>query len=488
MKRAWSRRRFIGASAGYAGAVALAPRVWAQAQGANERVRVAIVGLGAKTKNGGKGTAHIEAFRKLEGVEVAALCDVDMSFLDREVAKFTERGETVKTYTDYRKLLEDKSIDAVVIATPNHWHSLMTVWGVQAGKDVYCEKPVSHNIWEGRRAAEIIAKTDRIVQSGTQSRSDPGVRESLEWIKAGNLGKVLYIRGLCYKNRPSIGKVEGPQPPPETVDYNLWSGPREKEPILRENLHYDWHWFWSTGNGDIGNQGIHEMDLCRWFLGQGKVAPSVIGLGGRFGYIDDGQTPNTQIAVFGYESAPLIFEVRGLPLYRDSKTGPRYRAAASGVGFVVHCEGGYLIRGTAYDKEGKKIQTFQGDMGGGHQANFIAAVRSRKQSEVNCPFVEGHLSSALCHMANVSYRLGQPARPEAIVDALGKYPAAVETLGRMTEHLQVNGIDISAHLANLGPWLTMDPDKEVFTGPLADQANAIIKDTYREGFRFPDKG
>jgi len=334
--------------------------------GANGDIRFAVVGFH------GRGGDHIQGMRGVKGTRLVALCDVDKNVLDGAVGKCQERGEKVEGYTDVRKLLENKNIDVVTFATPNHWHSLGAIWAVQAGKDVYVEKPVSHNVWEGGQVVAAARKHGRIVQAGTQSRSSPGLREAIAWLHEGHLGKIIRARGVCYKRRPSIGKVDGPQPVPASIDYDLWCGPAPKEPLMRKHLHYDWHWVWPTGNGDLGNQGIHEMDVARWALGEPELSPRVVSVGGRLGYVDDGTTPNTLIVFHDYKAAPLIFEVRGLPASEGSGKMDRYRGADIGV--VVDCEGGSMVipsysRALAYDKEGKEIKTFEG--GASHYENFI---------------------------------------------------------------------------------------------------------------------
>ena len=483
-----SRRDFIKGTL----AVASMPTtVWSKVRGANDDIRVAVVGLGSVM--GGKGKQHVSEFRQLAGVRVVALCDADREILNGEVKKFTDKKEKVKAYTDVRKLLEDKSIDAIVIATPNHWHSLLTVWGCQAGKDVYVEKPVSHNIWEGRKMVEAARKYNRIVQAGTQNRSDEGLQEAFEYIRQGNVGKILAARGFCYKRRESIGKVDGPVAIPESVDYDLWTGPAPLEPLRRKNLHYDWHWVWPTGNGDIGNQGAHEMDMCRWALGQRGLARWVVSIGGRFGYDDDGETPNTQIVILGYEPAPIILEGRGLPQKKDDTMMDSYRGVRIGV--VIECEGGYFAGGSGggwvYDNDGNKIKQFKGDGGSGHQANFIKAVRSRKVGDLNADIIEGHISSALCHIGNISHRIGRLALPEEIKEAIKAEPPAVETFERFREHLSANLVDLSKERAVLGPRLEMDTDKEKFVQDgefgLGRWANELLKRDYREPFVVPEK-
>jgi len=460
---------------------------FAKVRGANDDIRVAVVGFRSK------GAQHIKIFRKLPGVRVAALCDVDTTVLNREVKKFTDQNEKVEAYTDVRKLLEDNSIDAIVTATPNHWHSLLTIWACQAGKDVYVEKPVSHNIWEGRKMVEAARKYNRIVQAGTQSRSDEALQQVFAYLQEGNLGKILLARGFCYKRRKSIGKVDGPQPIPKAVDYDLWLGPAPMQPLRRQRLHYDWHWQWPTGNGDIGNQGIHQMDMCRWAIGQKGLPPRVMSIGGRFGYDDDGETPNTQIAILDYEPVPIIFEVRGLPRDKTSTAMDDYRGVR--IGIVIQCEHGYFAGsgggGWIYDNDGKKIKQFSSTGGGGHQGNFIQAVRSRDASSLNADILEGHISSALCHVANISHRIGTLSSPEEIQEVIKARPPAVESFERFQEHLVANQVDVSATRPVLGPWLEIDAEAERFASAseydMEYWANQLVTRTYREPFVVPDK-
>jgi predicted dehydrogenase len=291
--------------------------------GANDDIRVAVVGVG------GQGGGHMKYFgEQCKGVRLVAICDADRDHVEKRAADFEKKnGVKLKTYTDVRELLEDRSIDAITSATPNHWHSLVTIWACQAGKDVYIEKPVSHEIWEGRKMVEAARKYNRIVQTGTQKRSSEAHPAAYEWMRQGNLGKIKWVRSLCYKGRFEgtngiVNGTNGPNPLPESIDYNLWCGPADMEPLRRKSLHYKWHWVWNTGNGDLGNQGIHEMDLGRWALGDPKLAPRVMSFGGRFRVNDAGETANTQIVFFDYKPAPLIFEVRGFCPAR--KATPRW--------------------------------------------------------------------------------------------------------------------------------------------------------------------
>jgi len=471
-----TRRSFLKGTA--AAGVSLA-MPFSRARGANDDIRVAVVGIR------GQGSNHIKWFSAIPGVRVVAICDADQAYLDREAKKFKDRSEKVDTYVDYRKLLEDKNIDAVITATPNHWHALVTVWACQAGKDVYVEKPVSHDIWEGRQMVKAARKYNRIVQSGTQRRSDTGLQEAIEFINEGHLGKVTLVRGIIYVRRPSIGKVDGPQPIPDSVNYDLWSGPAPMLPLMRKQLHYDWHWVWPTGNGDFGNNGIHFIDVCRWVVGHNEVAPRVVSLGGRFGYDDDGETPNTQIVFYDYQPAPIIFELRGLPRTQGDSAMDNYMGTRAGT--VVHCEGGYFVGGWAYDKDGKRVKQFQRTGGSGHHANFIKAVRSRKVGDLNADVLQGHLSTALCHMGGISHRLGTQAKRETILERFGSSRGMTETFERVQEHLLVNGVDLQQTPRILGPWLTMDPKTERFVGEFADEANKLLRRDYRKPFVVPEQ-
>jgi predicted dehydrogenase len=510
-----TRRTFLKQTAATAATLSL-PWTWSRASGANDTIRAAVIGFN------GRGASHIEGLRKIPGVKIVALCDVDDKVREHAISAFDKRGEKVQGYKDVRKLLENKDIDVITTATPNHWHSLITIWACQAGKDVYCEKPVSHNIWEGRQMVKAAAKYNRIVQAGTQSRSSSGIREAVEFVRKGNLGKIKLARGLCYKPRPSIGRLEGnPQIPAEIGEdgFNLWCGPREKMVPHRIKLHYDWHWFWATGNGDLGNQGVHQVDIARWFLGEQELAPRVLSVGGRLGYEDDGETANTQILLLEYDKAPLFFEVRGLPSKTGTKDMDRYwpvpftpppaapeEVAAStdkkkgkkrgatesdprpSIGVVIHCENGFVsvpgyTGAVVWDNDGKKVQEFKGV--DDHFENFIKAVRSRKNSDLNAQVLEGHLSAGLCHQGNISYRLGQRVPPDETRERLAGDKEALETYGRMQAHLEANGVDLKKTPTAIGPWLKFDPKAERFVDN--DAANAMVKEKYRAPFVVPDE-
>jgi predicted dehydrogenase len=452
----------------------------ARVAGANDAIRFAVVGFNDR------GKSHLGGLRAVEGCRLVALCDVDSKVLAREVENAKKKHEDVIGYTDVRKLLENKDIDVVTFATPNHWHSLGSIWAVQAGKDVYVEKPISHNVWEGRKVVEAARAHNRIVQAGTQSRSSSGIREGIAWLKEGHLGKILRARGFCYKRRPSIGKVDGPQEVPSNIDYDIWCGPAPKEPLMRKRLHYDWHWVWPSGNGDLGNQGIHQMDISRWFLGESELSPRILSVGGRLGYVDDGTTPNTLIVYHDYKAAPLIFEVRGLPESSGSDKMDKYHGAS--VGVVIDCEGGSVLipdytEAIMRDKNEKEIKRFKGTSS--HFANFVDAVRSRKHTDLNADILEGHLSSALCHTGNISYRLGKSQSSAQCHEEIKSNNILEEAFSRMQEHLSANQVDISKTPVTLGVGLEMDPKREKFIGNAA--ADKYLTREYREPFVVREK-
>ena len=478
-----TRRSFLTKAALATATISWTARSWSQVPGANSDVRIATIGFN------GRGGDHISGLTKLKGVRYTALCDADLRVLEGGASRFAKNGTEVEKFQDIRKLLDYKNLDAVTIATPNHWHSLAAVWAIQAGKDVYVEKPVSHEVWEGRKLVEAARTHGKIVQTGTQSRTNAGMRECIDYIHSGALGKVKLARGLCYKRRDSIGKVDHKQPVPEGVDLDLWCGPAplNDEPLMRKRLHYDWHWVWATGNGDLGNQGIHQMDIARWALGVDHLSPRVWSLGGRFGYIDDGQTANTQIIFHEYPDAPLIFEVRGLPENPAADKNKMDNLRGASIGVIVECENGSVVigsyeAGVAYDKDGKEIKRFKG--GGDHYANFLKAVQSRKITDLNADILEGHLSSALCHTGNISYRLGKQMPTKDILAHIKSDKVASESFGRMMEHLKINEVDLDKTPATVGPVLTMDPKTERFKGN--DKANAMLKRDYRKPYIIND--
>jgi predicted dehydrogenase len=435
------RRDFLRATA--VGAATLAVR--GKVLGANDRARVAVCGVR------GRGVDHIKGFANVPNAQVAALCDVDESVLNQRLGDAEKLGmPRPKAYGDIRKLLEDKNIDAVSIATPNHWHSLMAIWACQAGKDVYVEKPCSHNWFEGRQLVRAVKKYNRICQHGSQSRSNTGMIEAIKKVQDGTIGDVYLGRALCYKWRQTIGHAS-PEPVPAGVNYDLWTGPAPMKPFTRNRFHYNWHWIWDTGNGEIGNQAIHEIDIARWGLGVG-FPTSVSAMGGHFMFDDDQETPNTLSAQFIFEGAQgkrkmMEVEVRhwitnheaeigatgasaipaaGLAKKPEAKDtlGPK-DAKTNTIGNIFYGSNGYLAA-DGYDGY-KTWLTNQlepgpsGKGGGDHFANFIDCVRSRRAEDIRSPIEEAHISTTLVHLANASYRLGRtlrfdPAKEQVIGD------------------------------------------------------------------------
>jgi predicted dehydrogenase len=452
---------------------------------ANDTINVAVIGVN------GRGSSHIQAFAKTDANKalntvITHICDADEAVGQRRAQEVAKRqgGIAPKFVQDLRRVFDDPSVHVVSIATPNHWHSLAAIWAMQAGKDVYVEKPISHNVSEGRRVVEAATKLNRICQTGTQGRSSASNIDVMAFLRSGGLGEVLVSRGLCYKPRPSIGP-KGAYEIPTSVNYDVYSGPAPMEPLTRPRFHYDWHWQWTLGNGDLGNQGIHQMDVARWALGVDRLPDAVISYGGRVGYVDAGETANTQVVVMPYGKQSLVFEVRGL------ETG-MYKNAM--VGNVIEGTEGYIAiqnsRAALFDKNGNRVEkTFGADGGdgeGGHFGNFIAAVRSRRRQELKADCLEGHLSSALCHLGNISYRLGAPVTPQALVSKLNTLKVSdnvQDTFERTRQHLADNEVDIATSKLALGLWLDLDPASERFRGN--EQANAMLTRNYRAPYIVP---
>lgn len=456
----------------------------ANTSGPNDELRVGVIGLK------GRGKSHVNGFTAAEGSRLVAFCDVDETILDASASSYEAAHHKVDRYTDFRKLLERKDIDVVTIATPNHWHSLLTIEAVQNGKHVYVEKPVCHTIWEGRQMVAAMKKYDRVVGAGFQNRSDVGLRAAFDFVHSGELGDIKQVRGLCYRNRASIGKRDEPLAPPKSVDYDLWLGPAEDLPIMRPQFHYDWHWIWNTGNGDMGNQGPHEMDLVRWVLGDPQHPQRVMSYGGRFGWDDAGNTPNMQFASFDFGTGvPVLFEVRDLRVSPDSSKGASYKGR--GVGVIVTCEDGEYRGGrgggAVYDNDGREIRKFKGDSGKTHFQNFVNAVQNEDASSLRSPLESAYYSSSLSHLANISVRTGESIAPQELAKRLTEDSLATETLGRFSEHLAAWPIDFAQTPWSLGPSLQFDSKAEKFIGGenhLA--ANHLVRRADREPWIVPE--
>jgi predicted dehydrogenase len=394
-----SRREFLKNTTGAVAAVAVsAPMIIPhRVFGANDRINAAVLGVN------GRGRTHIEGFMRQENVEVTALCDPDMNVLNQRAKDFESKyNKKVKVVQDLRKLFEDKSIHVVGIATPNHWHSLATIWACQAGKDVYVEKPGSHNIWEGRKMVEAANKYNRIVQHGVQLRSSKAIQEAIQHLRNGVIGDVYMARGLVFRWRGDIGD-KGTEPVPANIDYDLWTGPAQKRPFTRNLVHYNWHWHWDYGNGDVGNQGIHETDLCLWGLDVG-LPSKITAMGGKFLWDDCKETPEVLSSTYLYPDENKIIEFEVRPWCTNLEDG-------AGVGNIFYGKDGYMvIEGyetyTTYLGRKREVGP-KGNEGGDHFKNFIEAVRARDKSILNGPVETAHLASALAHLGNISFRLGR---------------------------------------------------------------------------------
>ncbi|MCG8508032.1 MAG: Gfo/Idh/MocA family oxidoreductase, partial [Rhodospirillales bacterium] len=402
----------------------------------------------------------------------------------------------IKQYKDYREMLDDKDIDVVAIAMPNHWHALATVWACQAGKDVYVEKPASHSIWEGRKMIEAARKYNRIVQIGTQQRSDPAFITLREKIARKELGEVQWIHSLWYAHRGSIGKTTKPTPIEDKRMYDLWCGPRPVVPLMRKKLHYDWHWFWEYGNGDMGNRVIHVIDDVHHVMQMDDAYPTrAMAVGGRFKYDDDATTPNTEFIVMDWK-VPIIFGSRNLPMVDEqgkARGTSIYRRFDKGFRFtnLIKCEGGFFAvsrgGGDMFDNDGKRIEKIKGDGGGKHMRNWLDAVRSRKVEDLNADVAQGHYSSTMLHIGNNSYRVGNEATVEQVTRVVGGGEESAETWVQTIDHLRSNGVDLNTEKPILGPWLTFDAKTERFTGDHAEEANKLVKEDYRKPFVIPEE-
>lgn len=483
-----SRRDFIkksaGATAGAGSMFSLAKPLFSRMPGPNQTIHVAVAGFRSK------GRQHIEKMHEQEGVRVTALCDVDEEVLQREKNRFEKRGETVKTYRDIRYLLEDGDIDAIAVATPDHWHALMGVWICQAGKHLYIEKPVSLHIGESYALIEAAKTYNCIVQAGTQNRSDVGFRQAVEYIQAGKIGGCKWAQAVWYKERESIGRVKQPQPLPPHIDYNLWSGPASLNPLMRQRLHYDWHWFWDYGSGEMGNLGVHQIDDCRFALGLQGYPRRIMSFGGRFVWDDNGETPNTQVALLDYDAFYVIVDLRNLPAATGVNAMDHFRGTR--MGNVIQGENGYFVGGRGggwiYDNSGEKIMPFAGDGGGLHQANFLDAIKNQDKNRLHAPLQQGHISSVCCHVANISYKLGNDVHISKLQKSLPNDRQVQNTFERFQQHLQKNSVDLQNGRVRLGPWLQFSDEKRSFIGRHAKQANALIdRETYRYPFLLPDQ-
>jgi len=463
---------------------------FSRVRGANDDIRVAVVGIN------NRGGSHIRAFDKTSGVRVAALCDVDRNVLDDRVKGFSKNNKKVDAYVDIRKLLDNKNIDALSIATTNHWHSLATIWACQAGKDVYVEKPCSHNIFEGRKCVEAARKYNRIVQHGTQSRAKSSWAKQVAAIASGKYGKLLVSKAWASKNgkgRWGVG-FKPYKEPPENLDFNIWLGPAKEQPYHENIVHYNWHWFFDFGNGEIGNQGVHQMDIARWAIPGGVLPTSVISMGGRWvqsteghpPFTDQANTPNCQLTVMDFGGPLLVFEVIGLVdgVGLDGKKYPKK------VGNEFFLEEGVIKGDKFYPKGSDKSESLVDvdvEMGPGDIfENFIHCMRSRKREDLHADILDGHLSSACCHLGNVSYRLGEQVSGKIEPGVLGRHPEVEKSWETIKQTVKGTlGYDVSKNTYCLGPMLKFDPKAEKFVNnPAADR---LLTRPYRKPFVVPER-
>lgn len=449
--------------------------------GPNDKIRVATIGVN------GQGGAHLGEWIRNPDVDLVAVCDCDPAAYHKFDKHFEKLTHVPRYEQDVRKLLEDKNIDAVSIATPNHWHAVMAVWAMQAGKDVYVEKPCSHNVREGRVMTQWARHLKRMCQMGVQSRSMTGMRQTLEFIQSGKIGKINAAQAVCFRQRNSIGLVDTEAPIPPGLDFDLWCGPAPKVVPKRTRLHYDWHWVLATGNGDLGNQNPHELDKARWGLGEQELPRHVISLGGRLGYIDNGDAANSQVTIYRYDDGKLLIsDVRGLPIKSPVtfgiKGGP-FKGACN----IWYGESGYAVgpnytSGVAFDYDGNELGKWSGGEYQAHFANFVKAIRSRNHKDLHLDIEDAHLSSALAHLGNVSLAMGKEVpegtRPSQMTD----HRLVTDTLTSFEEHLKENGVDFNLTKLRLGQELSIDPKTELSTDPAA---NALFTRDYRKGFELP---
>jgi predicted dehydrogenase len=449
--------------------------------GANDTVRVGVAGIN------GRGGSHISAYTSMPKVQITYLIDPDSSLFASRTKSVEDRTKVRPTCVqDIRQALDDKELDAVTVATCNHWHSLITIWACQAGKDVYVEKPISHNVFEGRKCVEAAKKYGRVVQHGTQGRSSGRNIRTIAAVHSGKYGQLLVSKGSASKpgqGRTSIGFKEI-ETPPSTLDFNLWLGPCREQPYHKNLVHYNWHWFWETGNGEIGNQGVHQMDIARWGIKDATLPTKVFSVGGRFlpGGPDQAQTPNMQLGVMEFGPTILLFEVRGL-------TG-KHKDFPQDVSNKYFTTEGMLSDGQFYPKGGgapQKIDVSPApqERESDHFAAFINTMRTRKPEDNPCDAEVAHFSAALCHLPNISYRLGQTGDYDKARGAIGDNKEVVATLERIRDNCKAVGVPVDKTTYTIGPVLTFDPASERFTGDRADEANKLITRDYRPPFVVP---
>ena len=479
-----TRREFLGSTA-LAGAGLVLPGCSGAPSprrlGPSDTIGLGFVGLR------GRGNDLLGSFRKIPGVRVVGLCDVDPAVLDQRVTEARKLGEAPRAQSDARRLFDDPAIDAIVIATPNHTHATLAIFAMQAGKDVYVEKPVTHSFHEGPALVAAARRYRRIVQAGLQNRSDTGLVPAFADLHAGKFGAIRAVHGICYRDRAGIGKQATPIAPPSGLDYDLWLGPAQDLPILRDKFHYDWHWCWNTGNGDIGNQGPHEIDLICWALGDPGLPSEILSIGGRLVWNDAGETPNALVSWFQFpNSVPACFEVRNIVPKDDMPKPKREFRGLAATGIVVRTSQGELRaqRGGAVfvDAAGATLSSYKGDSGATHQANFVAALRAGDSKLLRTEVEPGEHSAAIAHLANASYRLGSAGTLTDAQQLVAKLPLAGEHLERMAANLQSHGVDTSRPLLSLGATVHRADSGDAYVAPDASGLKACLRREPRTGW------
>jgi predicted dehydrogenase len=476
-----TRRRFLQASTAASASFAIGgTKSSGQVLGANDRVRIAVIGLN------GRGSSHLNGFGGLKNVEIAYVVDPDEKVLNGRLTQVQGKanGKNCKGHKDLRTALDDKNVDAITVAAPNHWHSLMTIWGAQAGKHVYVEKPMSHDIAEGRVAVEAQKKYGVVVQHGTQRRSNSGIAALHEALKSGALPRLKIAYGYCCKPRGSIGNKPAGSPP-SNLDWNLWKGPAVIDQYHANYAHYNWHWFWESGNGDLNNQGTHQLDVAAWAIDDDQVHPTrAMAIGGRFKWNDQGQTPNTMFAVAEYANGQsVMFNVRNVNHagYKRQVYNEYYLEDGS----RITGEGSYTIHRPG--KSPEKLKLSAGKVTpGGNWASFIAAVRAADPSMANGTAMEAHRGCVVGHLMNNSYRLGSLMPFNAKAGKFGDNKDAYDHFLKLHEVTSAGaGVPEDKAKYTVGPWLTFNPKTETFTGDHADAANALLQDPNNKGFEVP---
>jgi len=479
-----SRRRFL-ARAGAAGVIgAVGAQAFSQSfasDSPNDQISVGVIGLGWR------GSELLSQVSRLRGVRVVSLCDVDSALLEKAHQQFPGAQQCV----DLRRVLDDPGIDAVLIATCNHWHCLAAIWACEAGKDVYVEKPLAHSLWEGRQLVNATRRYGRVLQTGMQQRSDPMQDEIRSFLhNEKSLGGIREVVAVRFGTRASIGKRSAPLPMPTTLDYDLWLGPGKDEPIYRDKLHYDWHWDWNTGNGECANWGVHVLDDVRNVVFEDRVRlPKRIACsGGRLAWNDAGKTPNVQLAYLDADGIPVFFALSNLSESRDSKQPLRYDQVDSG--YIVLCEGGSYHgcrgRGIAYDLDGKEIRKFSGDSGGGHLGNFFDVIRSRKHSSLKADAETGHYSAGWTHLLNAAYRSATESDVKLIDAAAGQSIVFDKLQTILNAQLDSHCASRSDNSVRMSGLLLVDNVDERFEGQTSAEANRhLARREYRSPYIVP---